>query len=32
MFLKQGENEVQVTDTLREESKKALERMLELAK
>lgn len=30
--LETGENEVQVTDTLREESKKALERMLELAK
>ncbi len=30
--LEAGENEVQVTDTLREESKKALERMLELAK
>ncbi|WP_461810997.1 quinolinate synthase NadA [Faecalimonas sp.] len=30
--LETGENEVQVTDTLREESKKALEKMLELAK
>lgn len=30
--LETGQNEVQVTDTLREESKKALERMLELAK
>ena len=30
--LETGENEVQVTDALREESKKALERMLELAK
>jgi len=30
--LETGENEVQVEETLREESQKALERMLELAK